>query len=59
MVRKRLSKKNKIQKKSLGGGKKNIVSRKLSPRKKMSRKLSPRKRFKGGKRNTQKKRLRR
>ena len=55
MVRKRLSKKNKIQrlsknnknpKKTLGGGKKNKVSRKLSPRK----------RFKEGKRKTQKKR---
>ena len=57
MVKKKLSKKKKnVSKKTLGGGKKNIVSRKLSPRNKISKKLSPRKRFKIIKRKTEKKR---
>ena len=57
MVKKKLYKKKKnVSKKTLGGGKKNIVSRKLSPRNKISKKLSPRKRFKIIKRKTEKKR---
>ena len=56
MVKKKLSKNKKnFSKKTLGGGKKNIVSSKLSPMKKMSKKLSPRKRFKIKKRKTEKK----
>jgi hypothetical protein len=51
MVKKKLSKNKKnFSKKTLGGGKKNIVSSKLSPMKKMSRK-----RFKIKKRKTEKK----